>query len=276
MLQDKDIKKIQELQADFTPSRVSADDIFSRFKALKLSECFSEFNFFKHRGYDFRMILATLVSMVVSPEKTVNSFLTAPPVKAPSWACMFLMALYRGLHVDHVPVDSWFTGDALIQAIRSVKNKEIHLIGMYKFAKTKFEYQGKSLTHVQINNILGKPRLCRSLGYQYKQAKVMYQGVEIYLFFSRRGKRDKWKVLLTLRFLYDNYESKGALYWSMNADVLRETLDRRLWGLFIEPFCTVCDVLELDAQDLFEKMLANPKAEAMIMALYSSVMGKGD
>ena len=75
MLQDKDIKKIQELQADFTPSRVSADDIFSRFKALKLSECFSEFNFFKRRGYDFKMVLAILVSMVVSPDKTVNSYL---------------------------------------------------------------------------------------------------------------------------------------------------------------------------------------------------------
>jgi hypothetical protein len=78
-----------------------------------------------------------------------------------------------------------------------VKNKKVHLIGMYKFAKTKFEYQGKSLTHAQINNILGKPRRCRSLGYQYKQAKVMYQGVEICLFFSRRGKHDNWKVLLT-------------------------------------------------------------------------------
>jgi len=65
MLQDKDIKKIQELKADFTPSRVSADDIFNRFKALKLSECFSEFNFFKRRGYDFKMVLAILVSMVV-------------------------------------------------------------------------------------------------------------------------------------------------------------------------------------------------------------------
>jgi hypothetical protein len=78
MLQDKDIKKIQELKADFTPSRVSADDIFSRFKALKLSECFSEFNFFKRRGYDFKMVLAVLVSMVVSPDKTVNSYLTSP------------------------------------------------------------------------------------------------------------------------------------------------------------------------------------------------------
>ncbi|MEN6596551.1 MAG: hypothetical protein ABFC39_02165, partial [Proteiniphilum sp.] len=78
MLQDKDIKKIQELKADFTPSRVSADDIFSRFKALKLSECFSEFKYFKRCGYDFRMVLAILVSMVVSADKTVNSYLNSP------------------------------------------------------------------------------------------------------------------------------------------------------------------------------------------------------
>jgi hypothetical protein len=189
---------------------------------------------------------------------------------------MFFTAIYRGLRVDYVLVDSWFICDALIQAIRSVKNKEVHLIGMYKFAKTKFGYQGKSLTHAQINNILGKPRRCRSLGHQYKQAKVMYQGVEIYLFFSRRGKGDNWKVLLTLRFRYDNYESKGALYRSMNADVLRETLDRRLWGLFIELVCAVSEILEIDADELFERMLTNPKAETMIMALCCSVMGKDD
>ncbi|MEN6597922.1 MAG: hypothetical protein ABFC39_09255, partial [Proteiniphilum sp.] len=81
----------------------------------------------------------------------------------------------------YVLVDSWFTCDALIQAIRSVKDKEVHLIGMYKFAKTRFAYQGKSLTHAQINNMLGKPIRCRSLGYQYKQAKVLYQGTEISL-----------------------------------------------------------------------------------------------
>lgn len=480
MLQDKDIKKIQELKADFTPGRVSAEDIFSRFKALKLSEGLSEFKWFKTRGYDFKMVLALLVSMVVSSDKTVNSYLNSPTgegstmgkdvfyrLKNSSIICwrmlmwhlvhrfltvtskdsdvddtssrylifddttlsktgkriekigkvwdhvtnsyvlgfkllvmmywdgkssipldfclhrekrkkqerpfemtkkqirkqysckrikdsytakrveeldtnkiqmvlrMFFTAIYRGLRVDYVLVDSWFTCDALIQAIRSVKDKEVHLIGMYKFAKTKFEYQGKSLTHAQINNMLGKPRRCRSLGYQYKQARVLYQGVEICLFFSRRGKNDKWKVLLTtdtkltfkglighyqvrwvvevfnreskqllnlgrcqssnfdaqvaettismiayllltLRFRYDNYESKGALYRSMNADVLRETLDRRLWGLFIELVCSICEVLEMDADDLLEKMLANPKAESMIIALCCSVMVKDD
>lgn len=480
MLQDKDIKKIQELKADFTPGRVSAEDIFSRFKALKLSEGLSEFKWFKTRGYDFKMVLALLVSMVVSSDKTVNSYLNSPTgegstmgkdvfyrLKNSSIICwrmlmwhlvhrfltvtskdsdvddtssrylifddttlsktgkriekigkvwdhvtnsyvlgfkllvmmywdgkssipldfslhrekgknqerpfgmskkqirkqysckrikdsytakrveeldtnkiqmvlrMFFTAIYRGLRVDYVLVDSWFTCDALIQAIRGVKDKEVHLIGMYKFAKTKFEYQGKSLTHAQINNMLGKARRCRSLGYQYKQAKVLYQGVEICLFFSRRGKNDKWKVLLTtdtkltfkglighyqvrwvvevfnreskqllnlgrcqssnfdaqvaettismiayllltLRFRYDNYESKGALYRSMNADVLRETLDRRLWGLFIELVCSICEVLEMDADDLLEKMLANPKAESMIIALCCSVMVKDD
>ena len=480
MLQDKDVKKIQELKADFTPGRVSAEDIFSRFKALKLSEGLSEFKWFKTRGYDFKMVLALLVSMVVSSDKTVNSYLNSPTgegstmgkdvfyrLKNSSIICwrmlmwhlvhrfltvtskdsdvddtssrylifddttlsktgkriekigkvwdhvtnsyvlgfkllvmmywdgkssipldfslhrekgknqerpfgmskkqirkqysckrikdsytakrveeldtnkiqmvlrMFFTAIYRGLRVDYVLVDSWFTCDALIQAIRGVKDKEVHLIGMYKFAKTKFEYQGKSLTHAQINNMLGKARRCRSLGYQYKQAKVLYQGVEICLFFSRRGKNDKWKVLLTtdtkltfkglighyqvrwvvevfnreskqllnlgrcqssnfdaqvaettismiayllltLRFRYDNYESKGALYRSMNADVLRETLDRRLWGLFIELVCSVCEVLEMDADDLLEKMLANPKAESMIIALCCSVMVKDD
>jgi hypothetical protein len=78
MLQDKDIKKIQELKTDFTPSRVSASDIFNRFKALKLSEGLSEFNRFKQRGYDFKMVLAQLISMVVSPDKTVNSYLNSP------------------------------------------------------------------------------------------------------------------------------------------------------------------------------------------------------
>jgi hypothetical protein len=38
----------------------------------------------------------------------------------------------------------------------------------------------------------------------------------------------------------------------------------------------VSEILGIDADELLEKMLANPKAEAMIMALYTSVMGKDD
>jgi len=471
MLQDKDIKKIQELKADYTPKWVSAENIFSRFKALKLSESLSEFKSFKSRGFDFKTVLAVLVSMVVSSDKTVHSYLNSLTgessvmgkdvfyrMKNSSSACwrmllwhlvmrflkvtsenygsqgsasrylifddttlpktgkclenigrvwdhvtnsyvlgfkllvmmywdgkssipldfslhrekgkkeerpygltrkelkkqfshkrikdsysakrvddldsdkigmvlrMFYSAIYRGIHVDYVLVDSWFTCDALIQAIRSVKEQTVHLIGMYKFPKTKFEYQGKMLTHAEINNALGNPKRCRSLRYQYKHAKVMYKGFEISLFFSRQGKGGKWKVLLTtdtslsfakllehyqvrwsvevffretkqllnlggcqsnnfdaqiaettismiayllltLRYRYEHYESMGALYRSMNAEVLNQTLDRRLWGLFQELVRTVGEILGMDADEMLEKMLTNQKAEAMISAL---------
>jgi hypothetical protein len=62
----------------------------------------------------------------------------------------------------------------------------------------------------------------------------------------------------------------------MNADVLRETLDKRLWGLFIDSVCAVSEILKIDVDVLLERMLTNPKAETMIMSLYSSMMGKED
>ena len=77
MLQDKEIKKIQEIKTDFTPTGVSTESIFNRFKALKISEGFSEFKQFKARGYGLKMILSVLVSMVVSPDKTVSSYLNS-------------------------------------------------------------------------------------------------------------------------------------------------------------------------------------------------------
>ena len=232
----------------------------------------------------------------------------------------------KGIRVNYVLVDSWFTCDALIQAVRSVKSQMVHLIGMYKIVKTKFEYQGKQLTHAQINNALGKPKRCRSIGYQYKHAKVMYKGFEISLFFSRHGNRDKWKVLLTtdtglsfinllehyqvrwtvevffkeckqllnlgksqssnfdgqiadttvtliayillsLRYRYEHYETMGELYRSINSEVLRETLDKRLWGLFVELLLTVAILLNTDADELMEKMLANPQVANMLSKL---------
>jgi predicted nucleic acid-binding Zn finger protein len=221
---------------------------------------------------------------------------------------MFYSAVYRCIKIDYVLVDSWFTCDAFIQAVRSVKEQTIHLIGMYKIAKTKFEYRGMQLTHGEINNRLGKPKRCRKLGYQYKRADVVYNGIPLTLFFSRRGKRDNWKVILTtdtslsfikviehyqvrwtvevffkeeksllnlggcqssnfdaqiadttvsmityillsFRYRYENYESMGALFRSMNADRLRQTLDMRLWEVFLEMIRVVAYVCEIDADE---------------------------
>jgi hypothetical protein len=109
---------------------------------------------------------------------------------------MFKRAISLGFIVDYVLMDSWFTCDAFVDAVLSVKKQTVHLIGMYKIARTKFLYNGKMYTYSQIRNLAGKPKRCRKLGMYYAQAEVGIKGRKIALFFSKRGKNGKWKVLL--------------------------------------------------------------------------------
>jgi len=83
-------------------------------------------------------------------------------------------------------------------------------------------------------------------------------------------------LLLTLRYRYKHYESMGALYRSMNAEILNETLDRRLWELFQELVCTVAEIFGMDADELLEKLLTNQKAEAMISIMLETCASDDD
>jgi predicted nucleic acid-binding Zn finger protein len=110
---------------------------------------------------------------------------------------MFKRAISQGFMIDYVLMDSWFTCDAIISTVLAVKKQQVHLIGMYKIAKTKFEYLGKMYTYSQLRNVLGKPRRCRKLGFYYTEAVVSFRGgYQVKLFFSKQGKNGKWKVLL--------------------------------------------------------------------------------
>ena len=80
---------------------------------------------------------------------------------------MFKRAISLGFIVDYVLMDSWFTCDAFINAVLSVRNHTVHLIGMYKIAKTKFLYNGMMYTYSQIRNLTGKAKRCRKLGMYY-------------------------------------------------------------------------------------------------------------
>jgi len=239
---------------------------------------------------------------------------------------MFYSAVYRCLKIDYVLVDSWFTCESLIQAVVS---QGIHLIGMYKIAKTKFLYRGKRLTYSEINNRISKSKRCRSLRFHYKRADVLYGDIRLTLFFSRQGKRGDWKVFLTtdtnlgfirliehyqvrwtievfnkeakgllnlggcqssnfdaqiadttismiayillsFRFRYEHYESKGALYRSMNNECLRMTLDRRLWELFLETIHIIAHVLDIYADDLLKRMLTNPETEQLLNLFFEN------
>ena len=208
-----------------------------------------------------------------------------------------------------------------------------HLIGMYKIASTKFLYRGQMLTYSEINRRINKHVRCRSLRYQYKRAEVTYGDTKLTLYFSRQGKKGKWKVFLTtytnlsfiklielyqirwtvevfnkeakgllnlggcqssnfdaqiadttismiaylllsFRFRYEHYESKGALFRSMNAENLRMTIDRRLWGLFVETIQVVAEILDMDADELLERVLTHPAAEHLLNRFFENGLKK--
>lgn len=110
---------------------------------------------------------------------------------------MFYRAISHGIKVDYLLMDSWFTSEAFIEAVNKVKNQRVHLIGMYKIAKSKFMFKNRAYTYSQLNNVLGKPKRCRKLGLYYKQAQVTHKGYTLTIFFSRQGKNGKWRVFIT-------------------------------------------------------------------------------
>ena len=240
---------------------------------------------------------------------------------------MFKRAVCQGFKVDYVLMDSWFTCDAFIDAVMQIKKQAIHLIGMYKIAKTKFCYRSQQYTYSQIRNFLGKPVRCRKLGLFYKEAIVVYNGKEIKLFFSKQGKNGKWKVfvctdtslsfikmieiyqirwtievffkeskqlfglgkcqsnnfdaqiadititmiqhtILTLRYRFDKYESKGGLFKTITGEIIEYTLNQRLWGLFIA-LLKVIEILyeDIDHEQLLEKIYHNEQAYQMVSNL---------
>jgi predicted nucleic acid-binding Zn finger protein len=240
---------------------------------------------------------------------------------------MFWRAISRGVMVDYVLMDSWFTCDAFIKAVKRVKKQTVHLIGMYKTPKTKFNYLNQKLTHSQIRNNLGKKKRCRKLRLHYKEALVYFNDVPIKMFFSRKGNNGKWRVfittdtglsfirmieiyqirwtievffkegkqllglgrcqsndfdaqiadititmvqhlLLTMKYRFEHYESKGALFDQVREDIIQHRLDQRLWGLFIE-LISIIDVLfeGIDQIEILEKILQDEKAYEMISRL---------
>jgi len=233
---------------------------------------------------------------------------------------MFWRFVSQGFKVDYLLMDSWFTCEAFIDAVRKVKTQKLHLIGMYKFCKTRFGYSGQQLTYSQIRNMLGRAKRCRKLKFHYKETIVDYKGEALKIFFSRQGQNGKWRVfvttdidlsfiqmieiyqirwsievffkeskqllglgrcqandfdgqiadititmiqhiLLTLRYRFSHYESKGALFKDIEETIQQHRLDERLWALFVE-LVRIIEVLfdEIDQMDLMVRILNDEKA----------------
>jgi len=76
MLRNKGIKKLKEIQTDFNPERFDSAKLTNIFKAMNLTDSFSEFNYLKGRGYSFKWVFSVLIVLVVTANDTILSSLS--------------------------------------------------------------------------------------------------------------------------------------------------------------------------------------------------------
>ncbi len=75
-------------------------------------------------------------------------------------------------------------------------------------------------------------------------------------------------ILLTLKFRFEHYETKGALFQHVKEGIILSRLNERLWGLFIE-LMRIIEALfdEIDEMEIMEKILNDEQAYEMIRKL---------
>lgn len=111
---------------------------------------------------------------------------------------MLRRAIIEGVRFDYLLVDSWFTCAELIKFIHS-RHFKCYFIGMIKMGKTKYE---TSLGNLKASDIIGKlvksksVKYSRSIGYHYASIKATYAGIDVMLFFYRKGS-GSWNALLS-------------------------------------------------------------------------------
>ena len=75
-------------------------------------------------------------------------------------------------------------------------------------------------------------------------------------------------ILLTLRYRIENYETMEGLFSQIKEATIKQRLNQRLWGLFIELMQIIETVFgEIDEQELFERIFQNEEASRRITRL---------
>jgi hypothetical protein len=71
-------------------------------------------------------------------------------------------------------------------------------------------------------------------------------------------------MLLILKYRFEYYETKGALFNKVREGIIESRLDERLWGLFIELKRLIEAFFDgIDEMELWEKILRDERAYGM-------------
>lgn len=111
---------------------------------------------------------------------------------------MVRRAWKRCIRAAYFLADSWFDGIDFIKDIRQMADGAIHVICMTKNGNRKYEdgrfrHTGKEL--VALNE--RKARTCRKYKCRYFRKDVVFEGMELRLYFVQYGKSTTWNILLT-------------------------------------------------------------------------------
>lgn len=107
-------------------------------------------------------------------------------------------AITEGIRFDYLLVDSWYPCAELFRFIHS-RHFKCNLIDMAKMGVTKYDTAvGRLSAHDIINKLVKSKsvKYARSIGYHYASIKASYAGLDIMLFFYRRG-HGSWNALIS-------------------------------------------------------------------------------
>ena len=75
-------------------------------------------------------------------------------------------------------------------------------------------------------------------------------------------------ILLTLKYRIENYESMTGLFSEIKEAAIRQRLNQRLWGLFIELVQIITIVFnDIDEQELLERIFSSDEASDKVARL---------
>jgi hypothetical protein len=117
---------------------------------------------------------------------------------------MLKRCVKRGILGSNVLMDRWFVNDFMLQEVRKIRKGILHVVGMCKMDKRKFEVKGKernSQTIIMMNeNDSSKVRSCTKYKSRYFVVEANYKGIPVKLFYIKFKRAQVWTLLLTTDF----------------------------------------------------------------------------
>jgi hypothetical protein len=114
---------------------------------------------------------------------------------------MLKRCIQRGIFGSYVLMDSWFVTDFMLKGIRKIRRGMLHVVGMCKMDKRKFEVDGKERNSQAIiamnGNNSSKVRSCPKYKSRYFVVQANYKGMPVKLFYIKYKNAKDWTILLT-------------------------------------------------------------------------------